>query len=59
MVVIERGQHPQFGSPFIGLVELPLFPAKVLVPIGSFFLCLRFLLDILEGLRNLKGSASS
>ncbi len=49
----------KIGEITFGLVELPLFPAKVLVPIGSFFLCLRFLLDILEGLRNLRGSASS
>jgi TRAP-type C4-dicarboxylate transport system permease small subunit len=32
-----------------GLLELPLFPAKVLVPIGSLILCLRFILDIAEG----------
>jgi TRAP-type C4-dicarboxylate transport system permease small subunit len=36
-----------------GLLELPLFPAKILVPIGSFFLCSRFVLDIVEGLRKL------
>ena len=36
-----------------GLLELPLFPAKILVPIGSFFLCSRFALDIVKGLRKL------
>lgn len=41
-----------------GLIELPLFPAKVLVPIGSFVLCLRFILDILEGLKSLLQKAS-
>jgi TRAP-type C4-dicarboxylate transport system permease small subunit len=47
------------GEITFGLVELPLFPAKVLVPIGSFILCLRFLTDIIEGWRNLKGEAAS
>jgi TRAP-type C4-dicarboxylate transport system permease small subunit len=46
------------GEITFGLVELPLFPAKVLVPIGSFMLCLRFLVDIIEGWRNLKGGAA-
>jgi len=36
-----------------GLLELPLFPAKVLVPIGSLILSLRFILDIADGWRKL------
>ena len=47
------------GEITFGLVELPLFPAKVLVPIGSFILCLRFMVDIIESLRNPKGDAVS
>ena len=47
------------GEITFGLVELPLFPAKVLVPIGSFMLCLRFIMDIIEGWKELKGKAVS
>lgn len=36
-----------------GLILFPLFPAKILIPIGSFMVCLRFILDFLNGLRSL------
>jgi len=41
-----------------GVILFPLFPAKVLIPIGSFLLCLRFFMDIMAGFRDLlrKGS---
>ncbi|MBI5968407.1 MAG: TRAP transporter small permease [Deltaproteobacteria bacterium] len=36
-----------------GLILFPLFPAKVLIPIGCFIVCLRLILDFLNGLRSL------
>lgn len=36
-----------------GLILFPLFPAKVLIPIGSFLFSLRLLLDFIGGLKNL------
>jgi TRAP-type C4-dicarboxylate transport system permease small subunit len=37
-----------------GLILFPLFPAKVLIPIGSFLFSLRLLLDFIGGLKNLR-----
>jgi len=37
-----------------GLIMFPLFPAKVLIPIGSFLFCLRLLLDLIGGLKDLR-----
>ena len=34
-------------------VPFPLFPAKVLVPLGSFLVCLRYLIDIKNGIKAL------
>jgi len=42
------------GETTFGLILFPLFPAKVLIPIGCSIVCLRFLLDFFQGLRDLK-----
>ena len=36
-----------------GVIKFPLFPSKVIIPIGSFILCLRFVLDIVDGIGRL------
>jgi TRAP-type C4-dicarboxylate transport system permease small subunit len=40
-----------------GFIPFPIYPAKLTVPIGCFLLCLRFLADIVGGLRELRGKA--
>ena len=42
-----------FWETTFGVILFPLFPAKVLVPLGSFLLCLRYLLDIKEAIKTL------
>jgi len=42
-----------------GVIRFPLFPSKMIIPIGSFFLCLRFVLDLMDGLGKLRKKASS
>ncbi len=34
----------------MGLISFPVWPSKILLPIGSFFLCLRFIREIVENL---------
>jgi len=41
-----------------GVIKFPLFPSKVIIPIGSFILCLRFVLDIMDGLGKFRKKAS-
>jgi len=36
-----------------GLIPFPTLPAKLTIPIGSFVFCLRFIIDIVEALREL------
>lgn len=36
-----------------GLIPFPTLPAKLTIPIGSFVFCLRFIIDILEALKEL------
>jgi len=36
-----------------GVIPFPTFPAKLTIPIGSFLLCLRFIVDIVEVLKGL------
>lgn len=48
----------KIGETTFGLILFPLFPAKVLVPIGCFIVCLRLILDFFNGLRNLKKTES-
>jgi len=43
----------KFGETTFGVILFPLFPAKVLVPIGSALFALRLFLDFREGLKNL------
>jgi TRAP-type C4-dicarboxylate transport system permease small subunit len=38
----------KYGDVTVGLVELPLGPAKMVVPLGCGVLCLRFILQIIE-----------
>jgi len=52
------GQAWKIGETTFGLILFPLFPAKVLVPIGSFFLSLRFLFDFFAGMKNLRRPGS-
>jgi TRAP-type C4-dicarboxylate transport system permease small subunit len=42
-----------FWETTFGVIPFPLFPAKVLVPFGSFLLCLRYLLDIRDTVKTL------
>ncbi len=42
-----------FWETTFGVIPFPLFPAKVLVPLGSFLVCLRYLIDIKNGLKSL------
>ena len=42
-----------FWETTFGVLPFPLFPTKVLVPLGSFLLCLRYLFDIKNGLKSL------
>jgi TRAP-type transport system small permease protein len=39
-----------FWETTFGVLPFPLFPAKVLVPLGSILLCLRYLLDIKDAI---------
>jgi len=48
----------QVGETTFGVILFPLFPAKVLIPIGSFLFSLRLLLDFVEGLKHLRGGAT-
>lgn len=41
-----------------GLIKFPLFPSKMIIPIGSFFLCLRFILDLIDSLTKLRKKTS-
>ena len=36
-----------------GLIQIPLWPARLAVPMGAFLLCLRFIQDIVVNLRHL------
>jgi len=44
----------KIGETTFGLILFPLFPAKVLVPIGSLIFCLRLILDFFHGLKKLR-----
>lgn len=48
----------KIGETTFGLILFPLFPAKVLIPIGCFIVCLRLILDFFHGLRNLRKTES-
>lgn len=48
----------QLWETTFGVILFPLFPAKVLIPIGSFLFCLRLLLDSVEGWKTLRRQAS-
>ena len=39
----------------MGTIELPVYPSKLLVPIGSLIVCFRFLIDISEAVKRLMG----
>lgn len=39
-----------------GILPLPLFPAKILIPIGAALLCIQLLCDIYEKIRLLSGA---
>lgn len=41
-----------------GVIKFPLFPSKIIIPIGSFILCLRYILDIIDGIGKLGKKAS-
>jgi TRAP-type C4-dicarboxylate transport system permease small subunit len=41
------------GEHTIGLVSFPLWPAQMLIPVGSAILCLQFLVHIVSSLRRL------
>jgi len=40
-----------------GVIKFPLFPSKAIIPVGSLLLCLRFILDIIDGLAKLRKKA--
>ncbi len=42
-----------------GYIEFPIYPAKLTIPIGCFILCIRFLVDIIHALKQLKGKDGS
>jgi TRAP-type C4-dicarboxylate transport system permease small subunit len=42
-----------FWETTFGVIPFPLFPTKVLVPLGSFLVCLRYLIDIKNGIKSL------
>ena len=42
-----------------GYIEFPIYPAKFTIPIGCFMLCIRFLVDIIDALKQLTGKDSS
>lgn len=48
----------KIGETTFGLILFPLFPAKVLIPIGCFIVCLRLILDFFHGLKNLRKTES-
>ena len=39
----------------VGSVEIPLWPAKFMVPFGSLILCLRYIYDIVHNIQKLRG----
>ncbi len=39
----------------VGSVEIPLWPAKLMVPFGSLILCVRYIIDIVHNLQKLFG----
>lgn len=47
------------GSTSMGQVPLPLFPSQVVVPLGSFVLCLQFLVDLCREIRSLRQAKMS
>ena len=56
--ILSAAKAWQVWETTFGLILFPLFPAKVLIPIGSFLFSLRLLLDFVGGLKNLReGSA--
>jgi TRAP-type C4-dicarboxylate transport system permease small subunit len=48
-----------FWETTFGVLPFPLFPAKVLIPFGSFLVCLRYLLDIKDAIKTLSRKESS
>lgn len=42
----------------MGRVELPVYPSKLLVPVGSFVACIRFVIDIFESVKIIRGRAA-
>lgn len=44
----------KMGETTWGAVELPVYPAKTIVPFGSFVLCIRFIFDIFEGVSKIR-----
>ena len=42
-----------------GYIAFPIYPAKFTIPIGCFILCIRFLVDIIDTLKQLTGKESS
>lgn len=45
----------KIGETTFGVILFPLFPAKILVPLGSLLFCLRLLKDIVEDGKKLRG----
>ena len=48
-----------FGETTFGLIELPLYPAKALIPVGSFLFSLRLLLDFVCILKKIQKGATN
>ena len=44
----------KIGETTFGLILFPLFPAKVLIPLGCFIFSLRLILDFFNGLKKLR-----
>jgi len=45
-----------FSDTTSGILPLPLFPAKILIPLGAALLCIQLMLDIYQKLRLVSGS---
>jgi len=43
----------QVGEATVGVERFPVWPARLIVPVGSFMLCLRFIGDIIQNLSRL------
>lgn len=56
MLALDSWKYHEYTD---GLIPFPTLPAKLTVPIGSILLCLRFILDIVNILKDLKGKGTS